>query len=135
MASTSETGHAKNVANFSILITSCASYGAKYNPSNANLVLANLNSIYANADAIIDSLNTAEEAYTSALGARRAEFETLKPFATRLLNAYLATNTTKEKKATAKSINVKLQGQKVTNVKQQLAKAAAKNTASDGAAT
>lgn len=33
MASTSETGHAKNVANFSTLISFCTAYGTKYNPS------------------------------------------------------------------------------------------------------
>jgi hypothetical protein len=37
MASTSETGHAKNVANFETLISFCAGYGATYNPSKANL--------------------------------------------------------------------------------------------------
>ena len=33
MPSTSETGHAKNVANFEDLISFCNGYGATYNPS------------------------------------------------------------------------------------------------------
>ena len=39
MASTSETGHAKNVANFSTLISFCTAYDTKYNPSNPALSL------------------------------------------------------------------------------------------------
>ena len=34
MAKTSETGHAKNVANFAQLVAICKSYGAIYQPSN-----------------------------------------------------------------------------------------------------
>lgn len=42
MPSTSETGHAKNVANFQDLISFCTGYGATYNPSKAALSVANL---------------------------------------------------------------------------------------------
>ncbi len=42
MASTSETGHNKNVANFSSAYQILEEMGAIYNPSNTNLLLANL---------------------------------------------------------------------------------------------
>jgi hypothetical protein len=42
MASTTETGHAKNVANFEDLISFCTGYGASYNPSKASIKLAAL---------------------------------------------------------------------------------------------
>ena len=42
MASTTETGHAKNVANFEDLISFCTGYGAPYNPSKASIKLAAL---------------------------------------------------------------------------------------------
>jgi hypothetical protein len=42
MASTSETGHAKNVANFEDLISFCNGYGVSYNPSKAILQIGNL---------------------------------------------------------------------------------------------
>jgi hypothetical protein len=42
MASTSETGHAKNVANFQDLISFVTSYGATYNPSKNGLKLPQL---------------------------------------------------------------------------------------------
>ncbi len=37
MASTTETGHAKNVATFEDLISFCTGYVAAYNPSKAGL--------------------------------------------------------------------------------------------------
>ncbi len=37
MASTTETGHAKNVATFEDLISFCTGYGATHNPSKAAL--------------------------------------------------------------------------------------------------
>ena len=42
MPSTSETGHAKNVANFQDVIAFVIGYGATYNPSKAALKLASL---------------------------------------------------------------------------------------------
>ncbi len=118
MAAFSEVGHAKNVANFQDLISVCTGYGIKYNPSNTALSLTNLNLVYTNADTLMDNVDTAFQAYQSAVGVRRAEFEPLKKLATRLVNAYFATNTTKEKKANAKTINAKIQGIKLKKVKE-----------------
>lgn len=42
MTSTSETGHAKNVANFQDLIEFVTAYGADYNPSKESLKLPQL---------------------------------------------------------------------------------------------
>ena len=57
MASTSETGHAKNVANFETLISFCAGYGATYNPSKANLKVPALQTQLASCKANIASSN------------------------------------------------------------------------------
>jgi hypothetical protein len=43
MSSTSETGHAKNVANYEKLIADVTALGVTYNPSKANLKLTALN--------------------------------------------------------------------------------------------
>ena len=51
MASTSETGHAKNVANFQDLIEFVTGYGATYNPSKSSLKLAQLVALKATAEA------------------------------------------------------------------------------------
>ena len=118
MASTSEVGHPKNVANFQDLISVCTGYGIKYNPSNVALILVNLNLIYTNTDTLLDNVDTASEAYHTAVGVRRGLFEPLKKFATRLVSAYYSTATTKEKKANAKTINAKIQGIKLKKVKE-----------------
>lgn len=45
MASISEKGHAKNIANANLLNTYIIELGAVYNPSNPNLKLSNLQTI------------------------------------------------------------------------------------------
>jgi hypothetical protein len=51
MATTSETGHAKNVANFDELISFVTAYGTTYNPSKASIKLTALQALSANAKA------------------------------------------------------------------------------------
>lgn len=46
MASTSEKGHAKNIANANLLNTYIVQLVAIYNPSNSKLLLTNLQNIY-----------------------------------------------------------------------------------------
>jgi hypothetical protein len=53
MPSTSETGHAKNVANFETLVSFCTGYGATYNPSRDALKVANLQTLLTAAKAAI----------------------------------------------------------------------------------
>ncbi|HQW16595.1 MAG: hypothetical protein JNK36_01820 [Bacteroidia bacterium] len=45
MASTSETGHAKNVANLEDMISFCTDYGGTYNPSKAATQIPLLNTL------------------------------------------------------------------------------------------
>lgn len=52
--SVSETGHAKNVANFQDLISFCEGHGATYNPSKESLKVAQLKALYQEA---IDKYN------------------------------------------------------------------------------
>ena len=46
MASTSETGHAKNVANLETMISYCTGYGTTYKPSNPEISLAALTTLH-----------------------------------------------------------------------------------------
>ena len=57
MASQSEVGHNKNVANFSTGIIILQEMGPLYNPSNANLKLTALNPIKTSLAAVITILN------------------------------------------------------------------------------
>lgn len=110
MASTSETGNAKNVANFENLIAFCIAYGSAYNPSKANLKLTTLQAQLASCQTNIASVVSTAVAYNNAVNARLQAFEGLKKLGTRLINALDATDASKETVKNAKGINIKLQG-------------------------
>ena len=69
MPSTSETGHAKNVANFEDLISFCNGYGATYNPSKDALTSAKLTDLQTNAKASLQQakLTKTRDLYSRAM--------------------------------------------------------------------
>ena len=74
MSTTFETGHAKNAANFQILIANVTGYGASYNPSMASIQLPNLNALANAANATIANLNSLLPRYSNAVAEREAAF-------------------------------------------------------------
>jgi hypothetical protein len=114
MASTSETGHAKNVANLDSLISNVLGYGTAYNPSKPTLKLTALQSLSTNAKSGINAVNAALPAYRNAVAAREAAFAPLSKLVTRVLNALKATDTTTQVDESAKSLARKLQGKRTT---------------------
>jgi len=75
MASTTETGHAKNVANFDDLISFITGYGTAFNPSKASIKLTALQTLSTSAKNAINAVNAAFPAYSNAVAAREAAFE------------------------------------------------------------
>ena len=65
MASTSETGHAKNVANFQDLIEFVTGYGGTYNPSKSTLRLADLITLKASAESNLTDVILKNTAYNN----------------------------------------------------------------------
>ena len=126
MASTSETGHAKNVANLDDLISFVTGYGAAYNPSKATLKLTALQSLSTNAKNSINAVNAALPAYSNAVAARETAFEPLNKITTRVMNAIKATDTTDQVDESAKTLVRKIQGTRATPKKTEEEKAAAK---------
>lgn len=110
MASTSEVGHAKNVANFHDLISFCQGYGTNYNPSKVSLKIPALQALETTAQNSIAAVIPLRVAYNNAVNARINAFKDIKPLATRLVNALQSTDATKEKIADAKTFNMKIQG-------------------------
>lgn len=92
MASTSEVGHAKNIANLNLLNTNIASLGAIYNPSNPKLLLTNLQSIYSSAFNQQESVNNLVAPYSIAVDEREMIFKPLNRELTKLRKAYKATD-------------------------------------------
>lgn len=78
MASTSETGHAKNVANFEELLSYCTGYGTAYNPTKPGITLTALNAKRTEAVNGLAVLNSALPALANAVNAREIMFEPLK---------------------------------------------------------
>ena len=92
MASTSEVGHAKNIANLNLLNTNIIALGSIYNPSNSKLKLSNLQSTYTTAFAQQESVNNLLAPYSVAVDAREAIFKPLNRELTKLRKAYKATD-------------------------------------------
>ena len=114
MSSTSETGHAKNVANLDDLISFATGYAAAYNPSKTSIKLAALQALSTNAKAAINTVSTVEPAYKNAVAAREAGFEPLSKLITRVMNALKATDTTEQVDESAKTLVRKIQGVRAT---------------------
>ena len=112
MASTSETGHAKNVANFEDLISFCTSYGATYNPSKAILQIPNLTILRTNAQNSIGSVTATKTAFSNTVNVRQTAFTPLKKLSTRIVNALDATDATDKLVKDARTIHNKLQGKR-----------------------
>ena len=117
MASTSETGHAKNVANFQDLISFVTGYGATYNPNKNALKLPQLNTLYTASQTSLADVVTKNTAYNNKVNERVVAFKDLKSLSTRLINALQTTDATSEKIADAKAFNKKMQGVRAKAVK------------------
>ena len=115
MASTSETGHAKNVANFQDLIEFVTGYGATYNPSKNSLKLPQLIALKATAENNLADVITKNTNYNNKVNERITAFSGLKSFSTRLVNALQTTDATPETIGNAKTFNRKMQGKKASS--------------------
>lgn len=116
MASTSETGHAKNVANFQSLIAFVTAYGATYNPSKNALKLPQLLALKADADAKLADVVAKNTAYNNKVAERQTAFSGLKQLSTRLVNALQTTDATDQIIKDAKGFNKKMQGVRATPI-------------------
>lgn len=114
MASTSETGHAKNVANFDELISFVTGYRESYNPSKATIKLDALKALSDHAKTSINAVSSMEPAYKSAVAAREVVFIPLSKLTTRIMNSIRATDTTVQVDENARTLVRKIQGVRAT---------------------
>lgn len=96
MASTSETGHVKNVANFLKYNQFVATLGTTYNPSEPSLVLASLTTMQAAAKTKLDTVSTALDAWKDATNKREIAFNPLATFSRQLLGLLKSTSATQQ---------------------------------------
>jgi len=112
MASTFETGHAKNVANFDELISFVTGYGVIYNPSNPSIKLKALETVASHAKDAVNLVNGALPAYKNAVSQRIEAFAPLSKLITRVLNSVIATDTSPQVIENVKSFTRKIQGRR-----------------------
>ena len=115
MASTSETGHAKNIANFQTVIEFVMGYGSSYNPSKNSLKLPALIALKDTAENALTDVVTKNTLYNNKVNDRISAFSGLKTLSTRLINSLQTTDATKETIEDAKSFNRKMQGKRASD--------------------
>lgn len=109
MASTSEVGHAKNVANLQKLTEQVTVYPL-YNPPVDSLKIPNLKALHAAASAKLAEVEEKRSLSKNAIAARQAAFENLKPTATKILNHLEILGLPAATLAQARTLNRAIQG-------------------------
>lgn len=112
MNSNSETGHAKNVANFETMIAFCTGYGVPYNPTNPNLLVTNLQAKFTKGNDRLQAVRDTKQPFDSVTGARQLLFQPLKPLATRVINSLIAQDAPSTVIKDARTIIRKLTGKR-----------------------
>ncbi len=112
MASNSETGHNKIVANFESLNTAILTFGSDYNPSKSIITIEAIQNLLTSAKGSINELNDANAALTSAIDACEIAFEPLSRHITRIHNALKASASADHVDESVKTIIRKLQGRR-----------------------
>jgi hypothetical protein len=114
MASTSESGHPINIANFETIVADVTSYGATYNPSKPTLKLTALSPLLTTSKTTHAGVLSAESTLNLAKDARVVVFKALSPLVTKIINALKATDTTVQVDESAQTLVRKLQGRRAT---------------------
>ena len=114
MASTSETGHAKNVDNLGLLISNIASYGDRYKPTNPSIFLEALKKMEADGRAAVLAVNDAMPIYSRATIERDNAFAPLGQLVTRSLNSLRASSSSEQTDEAASAIVRKIRGNRTT---------------------
>lgn len=110
MASTSETGHAKNLANLETLTVDLSTFGTAYNPSKAAIKIPALQAFAVTCRTSITGVNTAIAAYGNAVAARELAYAPVSKLTTRIINALKATDVSDQVIDNAKTFARKIQG-------------------------
>ena len=109
MPSTSEVGHAKNVANLQKLTEQVTVY-TLYNPPVDNLKIANLTALYATASTKLSEVEDKRNANKNAITLRQSAFGNLKSTCTKIINHLGILGLSQGTIDQAKSLNRLIQG-------------------------
>jgi hypothetical protein len=111
MASTSETGHYKNITAFDKMILKAQGFGTTYNPSKTSIKIASLQTLSAQAKADYALVSPASITFNNAVNDRIIIFQPYKTFATQLLASFkTSSDANPQKIKDLVTINRKIQG-------------------------
>lgn len=110
---TTETGHAKNVANFEALIAFCKGYGADYKPTDPNQQMKAMQTLCTKAKASITAVNQMLKPYSKAVEEREIAFEPLSKLTTRTMNALAASKVSQQALDNANTHASKIKGARI----------------------
>lgn len=85
MASQSEVGHARNVANLQKLTEQVITF-TNYNPPVENLTVTSLQTLHSTASAKLTEVEDKRLANKNAIASRQSVFENMKPTCTKIIN-------------------------------------------------
>jgi hypothetical protein len=122
--STSETGHAKNVANLEQLLSYIGGYGETYNPPKPSISLESMKRLALDANKAVNAVNVALPSLSLAIAAREVAFGPLSKLVTRVLSSLKATGTSEQVDKSATAIARKIVGTRATAKKTEEQKAA-----------
>lgn len=109
-SSISETGHARAIANFEILVDQCAQLGSVYAPSRSDLKLDALQNALAQAKSRLDAFHTAQAGLKSAVARRETLFDGFGRRITRVHNSLKASSSSDAFDEKAHALVVQLRG-------------------------
>lgn len=113
MASTSETGHAVNIANFKKIIDRCTEFGAKYNPPHAEITILNMTNKWTEASNAHSNYLIKLKDTKIPINNREILFEQLDRIVVRAHNLYECTKASKQAKKDSKGLRNKITGNNV----------------------
>lgn len=112
MASTSEVGHNKNVANLATGIQILEEMGTLYNPSNSSILLSNLTPIKTEVHSVNSVLNSKKPSYQNAVAAREILIGQLSQKITKSINYFKSLDVSKADKENLAGLSKKIRGVK-----------------------
>lgn len=108
--STSETGHAKNIANLGAVIQIITEMGTLYNPSNPEISITNLQTVKQNVEQTITNLNSKIPIYKNAVASRENAIEPIGKIMTRVSSFVKSTAISQTEKETIAAQVKKIRG-------------------------
>lgn len=119
MATTNETGHVRNLANFNRLIDLCTLFSSRYNPSNPNLQLSALQRQYQQTQQLFADFTNTKTSYQTIVIARQDAFQQAETLPTRILSVLKSNQTNPKVVKIAQNLTKKIRGQRIGKLKEE----------------